>query len=57
MSQIVVEAFNSLGMPELGVQIRAVVLCATLVYELVGPLLTKMVLTKAGEIERGNKGV
>ena len=52
MSQLVVEAFNELGMPGIGVQIRAVVLCATLVYELVGPLLTKMVLTKAGEIEK-----
>lgn len=56
MSQIVVEEFKLLGMPEIGVQIRAVVLCATLVYELVGPLLTKMVLTKAGEIEKGHKG-
>ena len=36
-----------------GEKIRAVVLCATLVYELVGPLLTKMVLTRAGEIVRG----
>ncbi len=34
-------------------KIRAVVLCATLIYELVGPLLTKIVLTKAGEIEKG----
>lgn len=55
MSQIVVETFNGLGMSEIGVQIRAVVLCATLVYELAGPLLTKMVLTKAGEIERPEK--
>lgn len=31
-------------------QIRVVVLSATLVYELVGPLITKMALTKAGEI-------
>ena len=30
--------------------IVTVVLCATLVYELVGPLLTKMALEKAGEI-------
>ena len=55
MSQLVVKAFNELGMPGIGVQIRAVVLCATLVYELVGPLLTKMVLTKAGEIEKPQK--
>ncbi len=52
MSQIVVEALP----PEHGTKIRAVVLCATLVYELVGPLLTKLVLTKAGEIEKGHKG-
>ena len=46
MSQIVVEALPT----EYGEKIRAVVLCATLVYELVGPLLTKFALTKAGEI-------
>lgn len=38
--------------PEYGEQIRAVVLCATLVYELVGPLLTKLALQKAGEIQK-----
>ncbi len=38
--------------PEYGEQIRAVVLCATLVYELAGPLLTKTALTKAGEIKK-----
>lgn len=55
MSQLVVEAFKELSMIEVGIQIRAVVLCATLVYELVGPLLTKMVLTRAGEIEKAPK--
>ena len=30
--------------------ITAVVLCATLVYELVGPFITKVALTKANEI-------
>ncbi len=39
------------GLPKYGEQITAVVLCATLVYELVGPLITKVALTKAGEIE------
>ncbi len=48
MSQIVVSALPG----DMGNQIRAVVLCATLVYELVGPLLTKMVLTRAGEITK-----
>ena len=38
--------------PEYGEQIRAVVLCATLIYELVGPLLTKLALQKAGEIKK-----
>ena len=40
--------------PEYGEQIRAVVLCATLVYELVGPLLTKISLQKAGEIKKAS---
>ncbi len=39
-------------LPELGSQIRAIILCATLVYELIGPVLTKIVLTRAGEIGR-----
>ena len=36
---------------DVGEQIQAVVLCATLIYEIVGPVLTKMALKKAGEIE------
>ena len=51
MSQIVVNALPS----EYGAPIRAVVLCATLVYELFGPLLTKIVLKKAGEIRSDGK--
>ena len=47
MSQIV-----SMQLPEYAPQIRAVILSATLVYELIGPVLTKIVLTKAGEIEK-----
>lgn len=35
--------------------ITAVVLCATLVYELIGPVITKVSLTKAGEIKTENK--
>lgn len=38
----------------LGNIIVTVVLCATLVYELVGPLLTKFALHKAGEISEDN---
>lgn len=38
------------NMPEFGARIQAVVLAATLIYELVGPVATKIALTKAGEI-------
>ena len=31
-------------------RITTVVLCATLIYELVGPVITKIALMKAGEI-------
>lgn len=37
-------------LPEYAGQVRAVVLCATLIYELVGPVATKLSLKKAGEI-------
>lgn len=40
-------------LPEYGAQINAVVLSATLIYELVGPVITKIALTKAGEIQPG----
>ena len=36
--------------PEYGVTVRAVILAGTLVYELIGPVITKVALTKAGEI-------
>ena len=36
--------------PEHGAQIRAIILCGTLIYELIGPVVTKISLTKAGEI-------
>ncbi len=39
--------------PEYADTIRAVVLCGTLVYELVGPMVSKMALQKAGEIQKG----
>lgn len=47
MAQIVIRS-----LPEYGAKIQAVVLCATLVYELAGPLITKAALTKAGEIAK-----
>ena len=37
-------------LPAYGAQIRAVVLCATLIYELFGPVLTRFALYRAGEI-------
>ena len=37
--------------PEYAAQIRAVILCATLIYELVGPGVAKTCLKKAGEIK------
>lgn len=36
--------------PEYGIQIRTIVLCATVIYELFGPVVTKIALKKAGEI-------
>ena len=36
--------------PEHAAQIRAVILCGTLIYELIGPAITKLSLKKAGEI-------
>ena len=38
---------------EMGGMIRNIILFSVLIYELVGPLLTKMSLDKAGEIEEG----
>lgn len=37
--------------PEMGAQIRAIILAATLIYELFGPVITKIALQKAGEIK------
>ncbi|NLY71272.1 MAG: cation:proton antiporter [Clostridiales bacterium] len=39
------------AVPDLGQTIRPVILCATLIYELVGPAITKFSLEKAGEIK------
>ena len=36
--------------PEYGATIRTVILCGTVIYELTGPLITKLALKKAGEI-------
>lgn len=50
MSQIVISA-----LPQYGGQIRAVVLSATLIYEFIGPLATKLALVKAGEIKPSSR--
>ena len=46
MAQLTVARF-----PQFGSKVNAVVLAATLVYELFGPVITKIALTKAGEIK------
>ncbi len=38
------------ALPEIGGQIRAVILCGTIIYELFGPAVAKFSLKKAGEI-------
>lgn len=37
--------------PEYGSMIRTVILCGTVIYELTGPIITKIALKKAGEIQ------
>ena len=46
MANIVKDAFDA------GAKVYTIVICATLVYELVGPLLTKIALEKANEIDK-----
>lgn len=41
----------SKALPQYGPEIRAVVLCATFIYELIGPVVTKIALEKSGEIK------
>lgn len=36
--------------PEFGAKIRTIILCGTVIYELTGPVITKIALKKAGEI-------
>ncbi len=43
------------ALPDIGETIQAVILCGTLVYELTGPVCTKLALTGAGEIQRVTK--
>ncbi|MBE6687789.1 MAG: cation:proton antiporter [Ruminococcaceae bacterium] len=39
------------SVPQYADVIRAVILCATLIYEIIGPVITKIALVKAGEIK------
>ena len=50
MATIVVAELSHTGHAALGTKVNTIVLCATLVYEFVGPLITKWALTRAGEI-------
>lgn len=46
---------STIELHQISSQIVAITLCATLVYELVGPLITKWALEKAGEIAKPQK--
>ncbi|MGN1066381.1 MAG: cation:proton antiporter [Candidatus Fimimonas sp.] len=48
--------FVKVGMPDIGAKIVTITMCSVLIYELVGPVLTKWALTKAGEIDPANLG-
>ena len=43
-------AMVSMRFPEVGQQVNTIVLAGVLIFELVGPIITKLALTKAGEI-------
>lgn len=43
--------FVKANLPEIGAKIVTITMCAVLIYELVGPILTKIALVKAGEID------
>ena len=51
MATMIVAEFANTEFAAIGTQVNTVVLCATLVYELFGPVITKVALTKAGEIK------
>ena len=49
------DLFARVGNIEASVMVIAIVLTSTLVYELIGPVITKFALTKAGEVEQKEK--
>ncbi|MCQ2748421.1 MAG: hypothetical protein MJ223_04425, partial [Mycoplasmoidaceae bacterium] len=46
------QTFSNLGYQKEASLILAVILTATIVYELLGPVITKIALSKAGEIQK-----
>jgi Kef-type K+ transport system membrane component KefB len=46
---------NTPGLEDIAITITTVVLCATLIYELFGPVATQWALKKAGEVDSGEK--
>ena len=48
------QSFTKLGFEKEGSLVLAVILTATIIYELVGPLITKIALQKASEIDTKN---
>ena len=50
MATMCKKEFDNAGMSEIGNKIVTITMCAVLIYELVGPILTKWSLAKAGEI-------
>lgn len=52
MASMCKSEFAKVNLPEVGHRIVTIVMCAVLIYELVGPVLTKWALSKAGEIDK-----
>ena len=50
ISGVTRRALAQSGVPQYAETVRAVVLCGTLIYELIGPSVSKWALTQAGEI-------
>lgn len=46
--------FAKAGLPDIGARIITITMCAVMIYELLGPVLTKWALAKAGEIPPEN---
>ena len=46
--------FTKIGISDICAKIVTITMCAVMIYELVGPVLTKWALTKAGEIDPAN---